>query len=201
QRELPPLLDRLAGLHRANEAEAEVIVATAHKAKGREFDNVFILLQNLGVKNEDCKRQLYVAITRAKSNLTIHYDRTFLSNLIAHQLTQTVDKAYYDAPAVLSRVLTLHDVQLGYFDFVQHRMGNLTSGGQLFVTDEGLNTEKGLVIKFSKDFSKTLESFDKKGYKIKMAKANFLVYWYNKVENKEVRTVLPELTLMKSNLK
>src|SRR5690606_33084523 len=42
-----------------------ILVSTIHKAKGKEFDNVFLLLE--GVKHEkvEVKRQLYVAMTRA----------------------------------------------------------------------------------------------------------------------------------------
>ena len=85
-RELPPLLDRLAGLHRANEAEAEVIVATAHKAKGREFRTVFVLddfelpselvqrRRKDATKTEEADQMinlLYVACSRATTRLCL----------------------------------------------------------------------------------------------------------------------------------
>ena len=40
---LPSLLQRLAGLHRENESDAQITVSTAHKVKGREFRTVFVL--------------------------------------------------------------------------------------------------------------------------------------------------------------
>lgn len=40
---LPDILARLGTLHRAHEADAPLIVSTAHKAKGREFETVIVL--------------------------------------------------------------------------------------------------------------------------------------------------------------
>ena len=36
-------MQRLGGLHRTDERDAQIIVSTAHKAKGREFENVIVL--------------------------------------------------------------------------------------------------------------------------------------------------------------
>ena len=55
-----------------------VMVSTIHKAKGREFDNVFLMLNQINVETDDKLRQLYVAMTRAKTNLTIHYNGDYL---------------------------------------------------------------------------------------------------------------------------
>ncbi len=52
--------------------KSKVIVSTMHKAKGREFENVYICMQEDFIKTEYDKRLLYVAITRAKYNLFIH---------------------------------------------------------------------------------------------------------------------------------
>jgi ATP-dependent DNA helicase RecQ len=58
-----------------------VFVSTMHKAKGREFDHVFILLENFDLITDEKKRLLYVAMTRAKQNLTIHLNAPFLDDL------------------------------------------------------------------------------------------------------------------------
>ena len=49
-----------------------ILVATMHKSKGKEFDNVFLLLHNYPLQREEKKRVLYVAMTRAKHLLSIH---------------------------------------------------------------------------------------------------------------------------------
>jgi ATP-dependent DNA helicase RecQ len=54
-----------------------ILVSTIHKAKGKEFENVFLMLNNFDILTEENKRLLYVGFTRAKSNLTIHYNSHF----------------------------------------------------------------------------------------------------------------------------
>src|SRR5690606_34877435 len=45
-----------------------VFVSTIHKAKGKEFDHVFLMLENFNLATDEAKRQVYVAMTRAKQN-------------------------------------------------------------------------------------------------------------------------------------
>ena len=52
--------------------KATILVSTMHKSKGKEFDNIFLLLNNFSLAREEKKRVLYVAMTRAKNNLSIH---------------------------------------------------------------------------------------------------------------------------------
>ena len=81
---LSSLLERLDGLHRDTEAEAQIVVSTAHKAKGREWDNVIVLddfdppadlaarRRGDAKKTVDADQQinlLYVACTRARRRL------------------------------------------------------------------------------------------------------------------------------------
>lgn len=58
--------------------KARVIVSTMHKAKGKEFDSVYVMVENNFIHDDYQRRLLYVAITRAKENLYIHtQDRCF----------------------------------------------------------------------------------------------------------------------------
>lgn len=174
-----------------------VYVSTIHKAKGKEFDNVFLLLDHFDAANQACRRQLYVAITRAKNSLSVHYNGAYLQRLITDEMTYTQDPNPYPPPLSISCLLTHKDVKLGYFGFVQHRLKDLVSGDLLAVTPDGLATEKGPVLKFSNDFSSAMERLRQKGYRLQGAKVNFLVYWFNAKEGKEVEIVLPELTFAK----
>lgn len=51
---------------------AEVVVSTIHKAKGREFDDVHMLITDSYEKDDYLMRRYYVGITRAKVRLFVH---------------------------------------------------------------------------------------------------------------------------------
>ena len=68
-----------------------IFVSTMHKAKGREFDNLFIMLDRFDV-SQDEKRLRIVAMTRAKQNLTIHTNGNYLDNIQAEGLVSIVDE-------------------------------------------------------------------------------------------------------------
>lgn len=176
-----------------------IYVSTIHKAKGKEFDNVFLMLNQFDSEKEENNRKLYVAITRAKNNLTIHYNGTYLQNLLTNQLSYSADLNNYSSPNFISQMLTHKEVNLGYFAFVQHRMNGISSGDQLTPTPEGLSTEKGLVVKFSSNFIASLERLNAMGFQLQSAKANYLLYWFNPNENKEVKIILPELNFSRRN--
>jgi len=90
--------------------------------------------------------------------------------------------------------LSHNDVKLGYFEFVQHRLNDLVSGDILTRSEEGFaNAKEELVLKFSKKFTEEIISQEGKGYKIKEAKVNFILYWKNEETDNEVKIILPEV--------
>ncbi|MFC3199499.1 ATP-binding domain-containing protein [Parapedobacter deserti] len=62
-----------------------------YKAKGKEFDHVFIMLERFIPTTDEAKRQLYVAMTRAKRNLTIHVNADFLDSMTAENLEKVTN--------------------------------------------------------------------------------------------------------------
>ncbi len=173
-----------------------IFVSTIHKAKGREFENVFLLLNKLDATTDESKRQLYVSMTRAKSRLFIHYNNQLLQNMVADSLTYVKDNMSYPQPEHISFMLSHKNVYLGYFEFVQHRMNGIVCGSKLNISDEGLSNNKGeLILKFSKDYVLYLQKMKAIGYELEKAETNFVVYWKNKETGKEVEIVLPALTL------
>ena len=175
-----------------------IFVSTIHKAKGKEFDNVFLLLDQLRPYDDETKRQLYVAITRAKSNLHIHYNESFLRGYLQESIVHRFDNNHYPEPEHLSIWLTHREVYLGYFEYVQQRMSGLQSGKNLTILDDGLgNTNGKPLIKYSRKFADQLKEYSDKGYKLSNAKINFIVYWNNKDKALESKIILPEITLTK----
>ena len=177
-----------------------IFVSTVHKAKGKEFDNVFLMLENFNLTTDEAKRQLYVAMTRAKQNLTVHLNSNFLDNLSTENLVIVEDKETYLPPNELAMHLTHENVNLGYFEFVQHRIKNILSGDPLTIKEDGCaNSNSDSVLKFSKKFLETIETQKSKGYELKSAKVNFIVYWQQEGTEKEVKIILPELYFEKQH--
>ena len=55
-------------------SENKILVSTIHKAKGREFSNVYLVLNNCVIRTDEVRRLLYVGCTRAKNNLYVLYN-------------------------------------------------------------------------------------------------------------------------------
>src|SRR5690606_8391981 len=81
--------------HFYNENGETIFVSTIHKAKGKEFDNVFLMLENFNPSTDEAKRQLYVALTRAKENLIVHLNSNFLDNISADNLERIENNKTY----------------------------------------------------------------------------------------------------------
>ena len=139
-------------------------------------------------------------MTRAKQNLTVHLNSNFLDNLSTENLVIVEDKETYLPPNELAMHLTHENVNLGYFEFVQHRIKNILSGDPLTIKEDGCaNSNSDSVLKFSKKFLETIETQKSKGYELKSAKVNFIVYWQQEGTEKEVKIILPELYFEKQH--
>jgi len=179
--------------------DSEVVyVTTIHKAKGKEFDNVFLLLKNALTETDEGKRLLFVAMTRAKTGLFIHYNGSYLRSISEKDIIYKEDKNIYPEPEQIAIYLTHKDVQLWYFENVQHKIKGLICGNSLRVLDDGLGNSNGdLVLKYSQKFKDVLQDRFRKGFSIAKANVNFIVYWKNEEKGKEMKIILPQLLLVK----
>ncbi|KOS05666.1 ATP-binding protein [Flavobacterium akiainvivens] len=176
-----------------------IFVSTIHKAKGKEFDNVFLLLENINPASDETKRQLYVAITRAKVNLNIHLNGNYLNHLSAENLERIDNLEHYPAPDKIAVHTTLKDVWLDYFNNKQHLISQLLSGDNLRINaDECLNANGQSVLKFSKSFLEKIEEMKSKHYELKSVRVNFILYWLKEGSAQEIRIILPELYFEKA---
>lgn len=181
-----------------NENGETIFVSTIHKSKGKEFDNVFLMLENFVPTTDESKRQLYVALTRAKKNLIIHLNKNFLNNLKFDNLENFYDDNDYLTPEDIAFHLTHKDVWLDYFISKQYLISQLISGEELTIRDnECLNSNGQSILKFSKQFTEQIESLKEKQYELKSAKVNFIIYWAKEDSDKEIKIVLPELRFSK----
>jgi ATP-dependent DNA helicase RecQ len=177
-----------------------IFVSTIHKAKGKEFDNVFIMLENFNPTTDEAKRQLYVAMTRAKRNLIIHLNGNYLDNHTAENLERVENREIFLQPDEIAIQLFLKDIWLDYFITRQHLISQLASGESLAINgDECTNSKGQSILKFSKKFLNEIESFKQKGYRLTKANVNFIVYWKKEETAQEFKIILPELIFERNN--
>ena len=171
-----------------------------HKAKGREFDNVFVLLDDFKLHTEEAKRLLYVATTRAKYNLTIHCNADMFSDVRTEATVLYRNNNAFDAPTEIIIRLGLKDVWLNYFAGRQYAVLQLFAGAKLLTQKNGCcNLQAQEVLRFSQQFQKQVDALNLSGYVLVAAKVNYLLYWKNDESEKEILILLPELLFEKSN--
>jgi ATP-dependent DNA helicase RecQ len=176
-----------------------ILVSTIHKAKGKEFDNIYLMLEDYYLSNDADKRLLYVAMTRAKKNLTIHLNGNYFNGFTAENLEITNDKNIYLPPDEFTLHLAHKDVWLSYFASRDHFVSRLVSGDTLEIDgDQGLSAHGKPVLKFSQGFQKEIESLQARGYQLKSARVNFITYWKSADSEREIKIVLPEVVFEKN---
>ena len=175
-----------------------IAVSTMHKAKGREFDNVFLAWERVSQPTAADRRLLYVAMTRAKRRLDIFTDTTLFDTLSCEGLARLENRLPCGEPDELPRYLTHRELKLGYFEFIQTHLDSLTPASTLVPHADGIADERGRpVLKFSNRFLAELEERKAKGFVPVAAAVNFFVWWKDKETGKEHKILLPELTLKK----
>lgn len=171
-----------------------IIVSTIHKAKGREFDTVILLLENFIASSEEAKRQLYVALTRAKENLIIHTNTQIFDQLEAENLARIEREEMNEAPGEIVIQLTLKDVWLGYFENSQGLISSLQSGDRMKVEGGACRNSNGMTfLKFSKRFNEQIEKMQQRGYEIREARVNYIIFWQGENSTRELKILLPEI--------
>lgn len=173
-----------------------ILVSTIHKAKGREFDNVFLLLENFSIADDDKKRQLFVGMTRAKQNLSIHLNSSFLDAIAAENLEREIDTTDYPPLEEVVLHLTHQDVVLDKFIHWKEAVSQLRSGDGLLLDGDGKTCRDSRgrpVLRFAKAFLSKTENLRAKGFVMKAAKVNFIVYWVKQETGEEARVVLAEV--------
>ena len=189
------------------EAEkGKVFVSTMHKIKGKEFDKVFLLLDNFAMKNPAQVRVVYVAITRPKNYLEIHTHLPIFDHLHTQGLIR--EQSYSkDTPLLtFSTQCSLSDVVLSHFhqDDMRQRADALMAGDQLDFS-YGSNFHKGFIrgrrnemaVCFSSAFKKKLDIYFDRGFKVKKTIVGHVVYWWDDTKEARAKVILPELELEK----
>lgn len=173
--------------------ESETIfISTIHKAKGREFDTLHLVVPQLPNHDAEALRTLYVGLTRAKRRLYIH---TYSSPLcqMAEPLPHHVQPA---TGTPLCIPLTLRDVKLYYCKDKKNLILQLRSGDQLRYSHNHLLTMQGeCIASLSESCREKLRKLEAKGYQAASAEVSYVVSWHSKEDQLEYAICLATLLL------
>jgi len=176
----------------------DVVVSTIHKAKGREFDNVYMLISDNYSKDDHLMRRYYVGMTRAKNQLFIHTNGNCFNHVSADR--HCIDRKEYAMPEEIVLQLSHKDVFLKFFKGRKQEILALRSGDSLIYKDSVLYTASTnkAVAKLSQNMQATMCEWEKKGYKVRAAYVRFIVAWKSKDSPKdepETAVLLADLLL------
>jgi ATP-dependent DNA helicase RecQ len=173
--------------------ERTVLVSTIHQTKGREFDNVFLALSRFPAMDDETRRMVYVAITRAKRNLHILYNGGCFDNVDMRGAQASADYTAYPKPEKIVLQLGHKDVALGYFAFRRKEINSLIGGDELGVRDQSCYLGDKRVLKFSSCFCRRIDELKRKGYAPAKAAVRYIVFWKDPESEVESKIILPEI--------
>ena len=177
------------------------VVSTFHKAKGKEFDNVYILYNDNEITNDETRREFYVGVTRAKSFLSIHSKMDF-RNIKLNNFKKIYNNNQYEESHYLEVNLNHRDLHLGVSKTYEKNLKNINCGCNMKVTkNHYLKINNDLVGRLSKKGTEKFTNILEKGYKLKTMILNKLVYWYDIEEKEEYLIVLPKIIFEKDQSK
>ncbi len=185
-----------------NETKDTILVSTIHKTKGREFDSVYMMLNNYRLNDDAARRVIYVGITRAQKALYINCNNSVLDRYSA-AVSQGIlrDNNTYPEPDEALLQLTHKGVNLGYFKYLDKGLVDYQCGQALIEKNGDLYTEPSAggkcLARLSKSSYETITALCNKGFEIYKAEVRFMVYWKGKTEEEEVLCVLPDIHLRK----
>ena len=178
-----------------------IYVSTIHKAKGREFDTVYMLLKNSVGKTDAERRTLYVGMTRAKSNLYMHTNTSLFNRYHIDGVEHCTDRQEYQEPSEIMLQTTHRDVVLDFFKSKKELIFNLRSGTKLEIDDvyltATLNGRDVRIAKFSKAFTEKLENLKEKGFVPVSAAVRFIVAWRGEEDTEETPIILADIYFQK----
>ena len=177
---------------------SEVVVSTIHKSKGREFDDVYMLVSGGYAEDDSLMRRCYVGITRARNRLYIHTNCDFFNCPGVDEYS--VDEKKYPMPEEIVLQLSHKDVYLDYFRGIKRDVLSLKSGDPLIYRDFALyeTVDNKPVGRLSQKMRCTLTKWKERGYDVSSCSVRFIVAWKPKdspKEEQESAVLLADLVL------
>jgi len=189
---------------------AEVVVSTIHKSKGREFDDVYMLIADHSFDiNDDLLRKYYVGMTRAKNRLFIHTNTYHFNNIPAD--IQYSDTTEYPMPEEVVLQSSFNDVYLNFSKSRKKESLALRGGDRLIYSNgifysivtnsSGQEVCGPSVACPSAQMKEKIEYWTSRGYQVASASARFIVAWKPKdapATEPESAVVLADLVLRRN---
>ena len=174
-----------------------ITISTMHKSKGREFDNVFMLIGNTKMETDEEKRKLYVGMTRAKKLLHIHYFGDKFDRFAEFATTDEIDLHTYPKPSELILQLSHRDVYLDFFKDKKSLILKLKSGMHLTARGNRLYVQVSgklqPVLQFSAKCNENVKHLIASGYTPYDAAVRFICAWKGKEDTEESAVILADI--------
>lgn len=184
----------------------QVIVSTIHKAKGKEFDFVFVGFDgNFNLHRGDESRLAYVAFTRAKQKLFIHSQKSDLLILKEHFNEFKIYDKKDEAPPTISYIMGLNDIYLDKTN-IKNLKTNIVAGDECMLKIQNhadikvidILWENKSIASLSNKFVSLLFEKIKQGYTLlEKTKVQYVVKWYNKKKDEMTTQILCEICLVR----
>ncbi len=175
----------------------DVVVSTMHKSKGREFDEVIMMLDHVSSDMDERKRLLYVGMTRARKDLYIYYNNKDFDRFITGSVRARVDSTLYDRPGEILMQLSHKDVHLGFFKDKKNTIQRIPCGAKLLTSPSGLlavqDGKAMQVVRFSKKFLEEINRYKRQGYVMESASVRYMVGWTDTSDGQEYPIILPDV--------
>jgi ATP-dependent DNA helicase RecQ len=178
-------------------SEGSILVSTIHQTKGREFDNVFLAFSGFPTMDDETRRAVYVAVTRAKQNLYIFCNCSCFDRIDARGIERVSDNTDYPPPSLICLQLSHKDVALSYFIARRRDIDTLMSGQELSLGEDGCFSGDKQILKFSAKFRAQIGELKEKGYDPVKAYVRHIVFWQGNDMKKEIKIVLPNIEFEK----
>lgn len=187
-----------------------VVVSTMHKSKGKEFDSVYLCVEENFIKNEYDKRLLYVAITRAKNRLSIHTKDEFFTAFSAYYDEVFQYNKKVEEPDRIVFMMGLGDIALSDSSstkgvqkvnpIASHKALIVDENNQFFIQKDSFQIAKLSKFDITKPerLSTKIIQKQKQGYILESdVEIDYVVEWYDKTKNEFYRQVLCKVFMHK----
>ena len=162
--------------------DKSVFVSTIHKAKGREFDTVYLMSTIPDGRDINDMRAYYVGLTRAKQNLFL----------------VTNPPVEYSS---ISIALNMRDVWLDFFKGRKDVVLRLRSGDSLQYQDGYLLNNQGInIVALSVSGKDKLKAWTDKCYEVTSAKVSYTLAWRPQDSETEYAVCLANVVLSKTDI-